>query len=63
VSSPEFGNADEVLGRQFRLHLHRAISYLATPQAIRSVGDLIRLALEGGREAIHEGDQGPQKTE
>src|SRR5208282_3679573 len=25
-----------------RLHLHRGISYLATPQAIRSIGDLIR---------------------
>jgi len=37
--------SDEVLLRQFRLHLHRGISYLATPQAIRSSGDLVRLAL------------------
>lgn len=29
------------LNRQFRLHLHRGINYLATPQAIRSIGDLI----------------------
>jgi DNA sulfur modification protein DndE len=36
---------DEVLGRQFRLHLHRGISYLATPQAVRSIDDLIRLAV------------------
>ena len=37
--------SDEVLLRQFRLHLHRGISYPATPQAIRSIGDLVRLAL------------------
>ncbi len=29
------------LNRQFRLHLHRGISYLATPQAIRSIADLV----------------------
>ena len=40
------GTADEVLARQFRLHLHRGIGYLATPQAIRSVADLVRLAVE-----------------
>jgi DNA sulfur modification protein DndE len=39
------GTADEVLARQFRLHLHRGISYLATPQAVRSIADLIRLAV------------------
>jgi DNA sulfur modification protein DndE len=41
------GTADDVLSRQFRLHLHRGISYLATPQAIRSVGDLINLIVNG----------------
>jgi DNA sulfur modification protein DndE len=40
------GTSEEILGRQFRLHLHRGISYLATPHLIRSVGDLVRLALE-----------------
>jgi DNA sulfur modification protein DndE len=40
------GTSDEVLLRQFRLHLHRGISYLATPQAIRSISDLVRLALQ-----------------
>jgi DNA sulfur modification protein DndE len=40
------GTADEVLLRQFRLHLHRGISHLATPHAIRSIGDLVRLAVE-----------------
>src|SRR5579884_1865165 len=39
------GCSDDVLARQFRLHLHRGISYLATPQAIRSVSDLIRQAV------------------
>ena len=34
----------ESLTRQFRLHLHRGISYLATPNKIRSIGDLISLA-------------------
>lgn len=34
----------EVLSRQFRLHLHRGISYLATPHAIRSVADIVALA-------------------
>ncbi len=41
------GGADDVLASQFRLHLHRGISYLASPQTIRSVGDLIRLLQEG----------------
>jgi DNA sulfur modification protein DndE len=38
------GTSEEVVGRQLRLHLHRGIGYLATPQAIRSVADLVRLA-------------------
>jgi DNA sulfur modification protein DndE len=37
------GASEEVLTRQFRLHLHRGISYLATPHAIRSIADLVRL--------------------
>src|ERR1700722_6730016 len=37
------GTSDEVLSRQFRLHLHRGISHLATPHAIKSIGDLVRL--------------------
>jgi DNA sulfur modification protein DndE len=35
--------SDDILATQFRLHLHRGIGYLASPQTIRSVGDLIRL--------------------
>src|SRR5262249_35236677 len=41
------GTSDEVLQRQFRLHLHRGISHLATPHAIRSITDLVALALKG----------------
>ena len=41
------GTSDEVLARQFRLHLHRGISYLATPHAVRSIADLVRLAVTG----------------
>ena len=40
------GISDEVLARQFRLHLHRGIGYLAAPQTIRSIGDLVKLAGE-----------------
>ena len=50
-----FGTSEEVLLEQFRLHLHRGISYLATPQAIRSIADLVRLALEE-KEVMAEGD-------
>ena len=31
----------ETLNRQFRLHLHRGIGYLATPNRIRSIADLL----------------------
>lgn len=33
----------ETLGRQFRLHLHRGIGYLATPNRIKSISDLVVL--------------------
>jgi DNA sulfur modification protein DndE len=42
--------SDEVLARQFRLHLHRGISYLATPQMIRSINDLVKLATDGNED-------------
>ena len=35
--------SDKELNRQFRLHLHRGISYLAAPNALRSIADLIAL--------------------
>lgn len=40
------GTSDDLLLKQFRLHLHRGISHLATPQRIRSIGDLVRVCLE-----------------
>lgn len=40
------GTTDEVVARQFRLHLHRGISYLATPGAVRSVADLVKLVMQ-----------------
>lgn len=33
---------DETLLRQFRLHLHRGIGYLAAPNRIRGIGDLVQ---------------------
>jgi len=39
----------DVLARQFRLHLHRGISYLATPNAVRSIADLIELVVADSR--------------
>lgn len=39
------GCSDEVIAKQFRLHLHRGLSYLATPHAIRSIADLVKQAL------------------
>ena len=38
--------SDEVVARQFRLHLHRGISYLATPNAVRNIGDLVAMTSE-----------------
>lgn len=35
------------LARQFRLHLHRGISYLAATNFIKSVSNLLNLALQG----------------
>ncbi len=40
------------LGRNFRRHLHRGISYLASPGTIQSVSDLLRLTLEPQKDDI-----------
>lgn len=37
------GNDDTTVAQQFRLHLHRGIGYLATPNAINSVEDLMNM--------------------
>ncbi|MDB4381061.1 DNA sulfur modification protein DndE [Mariniblastus sp.] len=39
------GVEKDVVARQFRLHLHRGIGYLATPGQIKNIGDLIRCAV------------------
>ena len=36
---------DFAVNRQFRLHLHRGLGYLSTPNRIRSIADLIETAL------------------
>jgi DNA sulfur modification protein DndE len=41
----------ETIQRQFRLHLHRGISYLATPNKVRSISDLVALALSADMES------------
>jgi DNA sulfur modification protein DndE len=42
------GTGPDVLARQFRLHLHRGISYLAAPHQVRSLADLVRLVVGPG---------------
>jgi len=37
---------DETLMRQFRLHLHRGIGYLAAPNRIRGIADLVATAVQ-----------------
>ncbi len=44
------GCSDELIAKQFRLHLHRGLSYLATPQAIRSIADVVKQAVGTERE-------------
>jgi len=39
------GTSVDTLNKQFRLHLHRGISYLATPKRITSVSDLVGLCV------------------
>ncbi len=39
------GTSDEVLRKQFQLHLHCGIGYLAAPNKLRSIADLVGLSL------------------
>lgn len=39
------GTRPEVLAQQFRLHLHRGISYLAGNRRLRRIDDLVRLVI------------------
>ena len=43
--SDGLGVSNEVVAKQFRLHLHRGISYMATPNHIKNISDLIKLAV------------------
>ena len=46
----------EALGKYFRLHLHRGISYLNGSPSLRKIDDLARLALvAGGKSAAQAG--------
>lgn len=47
---------DENLTHQFRLHLHRGISYLAGIQELRSISDLNKLAIESNHTKRTRGD-------
>jgi DNA sulfur modification protein DndE len=46
------GTSDEVLGTQFRLHLHRGIGTLAADRRLRNISDLIRRAVETGEKTL-----------
>lgn len=37
---------DSEVNRQFRLHLHRGLGYLSTPNYIRSIADLVAIAVK-----------------
>lgn len=39
---------DKVAAEQFRLHLHRGISYLATPNKIKNIAELVALTCDDG---------------
>ncbi len=54
------GISDDVLLRQFRLHLHRGLGYLSTPQAIRSIADLIRMTLVNSNDDLDAGPTGDE---
>lgn len=43
------GTDPDVLARQFRLHLHRGIAHLASTNLIRSLWDLVDVALSAGQ--------------
>ncbi|MEQ8829869.1 MAG: DNA sulfur modification protein DndE [Alphaproteobacteria bacterium] len=40
------GTDPETLAQQFRLHLHRGISYLAANKSLRKIDDLVALAVQ-----------------
>lgn len=48
------GTTEEVLNAQVRLHIHRGIAYLAGDKRLRSIGALIRMAVEPSHELVDE---------
>ncbi|ATY84458.1 DNA sulfur modification protein DndE [Kyrpidia spormannii] len=42
--SDGLGTSPDILAKQFRLHLHRGISYLAATNFIKNIGDLLKLS-------------------
>lgn len=45
-----FEPTPESLNRQFRLHLHRGLGYLATPNRVRSITDLVKVESTSGQD-------------
>ena len=45
--SDELGTDPDTLAQQFRLHLHRGISYFAGNKKLRKIDDLISIAVAG----------------
>ena len=44
--SDGLGTSEEILSNQFRLHLHRGISYLAGDKSIRNISSLIKKVVD-----------------
>lgn len=42
------GTSPDTLAHQFRLHVHRGISYMAGDRRLRDIGALVRLAVDRG---------------
>ena len=53
----------ETLNRQFRLHLHRGIGYLAVPNKIRGINDLVEIALPLAKPKMVPGNTIPDTTD
>ena len=47
VRTDGFEPSDTIVHDQFRLHLHRGLGYLAGDKSIRSISDLLRMAVPG----------------
>ena len=50
------GTSDEVLGKQFRLHLHRGIGYLIADKSLQHIADLLQKSTLGSQRNEHSGN-------